>query len=94
MQGSSEKLDLQCRKEGFGLAIKEYAVRFLKYNSTDVPHSQAEVPATPESIFDSEIIDVSWEDHLTEVWITPSDFIVIIMLHFPLNPTFFLLSVL
>ncbi|XP_031100713.1 chromatin modification-related protein EAF1 B-like isoform X1 [Ipomoea triloba] len=66
VKGSTEKLDLQCPKEGFGLAIKEYAVRFLKYNSTDVPPSQTEVPATLERIIDSEIIDVPWEDHLTE----------------------------
>nr|GMC71943.1 chromatin modification-related protein EAF1 B-like isoform X1 [Ipomoea batatas] len=40
--GVLQKLDLQCPKEGFGLAIKEYVVRFLKYNSTDVPTGQIE----------------------------------------------------
>nr|GMD57162.1 chromatin modification-related protein EAF1 B-like isoform X1 [Ipomoea batatas] len=42
--GVLQKLDLQCPKEGFGLVIKEYVVRFLKYNSTDVPTGQIEVP--------------------------------------------------
>lgn len=49
------------------LDIREYALRFLKYNRTAVPHLQAEAPKTPDRISDSGIMDVSWDDHLTEV---------------------------
>jgi len=30
--------------------------------------SQAEAPATPDKISDSGTVDMSWEEHLTEVW--------------------------
>ncbi|KAA3474857.1 chromatin modification-related protein EAF1 B-like isoform X1 [Gossypium australe] len=47
-------------------AIRAYAVRFLKYNSSPVPTLQAEAPATPDRISDSGITDISWNEHLTE----------------------------
>ncbi|XWS47236.1 hypothetical protein CRYUN_Cryun14cG0135200 [Craigia yunnanensis] len=48
------------------LAIRAYAFRFLKYSSSPVPSLQAEAPATPDRISDSGIMDISWDDHLTE----------------------------
>ncbi|XVF21383.1 hypothetical protein REPUB_Repub12eG0085800 [Reevesia pubescens] len=48
------------------LAIRAYALRFLKYNSSPVPSLQAEAPATPDRISDSGIMDISWDEHLTE----------------------------
>ncbi|XVE78092.1 hypothetical protein DITRI_Ditri13aG0116000 [Diplodiscus trichospermus] len=48
------------------LAIQAYAIRFLKYSCSRVPLLQAEAPATPDRISDSGIMDISWDDHLTE----------------------------
>ncbi|XWS36570.1 hypothetical protein CRYUN_Cryun20dG0096000 [Craigia yunnanensis] len=48
------------------LAIRAYALRFLKYSSSPVPSPQAEAPATPDRISDSGIMDISWDDLLTE----------------------------
>ncbi|XP_044504174.1 chromatin modification-related protein EAF1 B-like isoform X2 [Mangifera indica] len=68
-----EELDLQevstdlvqSPRKDIAVAIRGYAVRFLKYNSLSVP-SQAEAPATPDRISDLGIMEVSWDDHLTE----------------------------
>ncbi|KAH1129053.1 hypothetical protein J1N35_000431 [Gossypium stocksii] len=48
------------------LAIQAYAVRFLKYSSSSVPSRQADTAATSDRIFDSSIMDSSWDEHLTE----------------------------
>ncbi|GMJ09005.1 hypothetical protein like AT3G24880 [Hibiscus trionum] len=48
------------------LAIRAYAIRFLKYSSSPVPALQAEAPATPDRISDVGIIDIPWNEHLTE----------------------------
>ncbi|OMO89275.1 hypothetical protein CCACVL1_07948 [Corchorus capsularis] len=48
------------------LALRAYALRFLKYSSSPVPSLQAEAPATPDRISDSGIMDISWDEHLTE----------------------------
>ncbi|KAF6177065.1 hypothetical protein GIB67_015940 [Kingdonia uniflora] len=48
------------------LAVQEYAVRFLKYSSSLGCPVRAEAPLTPERIFDSGIVDMSWEYHFTE----------------------------
>ncbi|MFQ6620046.1 hypothetical protein Gotur_000816 [Gossypium turneri] len=48
------------------LAIQAYALRFLKYSSSTVSSPQAEAPATPDRISDSGIIDISWDENLTE----------------------------
>lgn len=52
-----------------GLPIRAYALRYLKYNSSPVPSLLAEAPATPDRISDSGIMDISWDEHLTEVWL-------------------------
>lgn len=59
-------LEPQCSRKDRSLALWEYAVRFLKYSSSDVPYSKAEAPMTPDRISDVGITDISWEDHLTE----------------------------
>lgn len=48
------------------VSVLGYAVRFLKYNSSLSP-LQAEAPTTPDRISDVGIVEMSWEDHLTEV---------------------------
>ncbi|XP_015892402.3 chromatin modification-related protein EAF1 B isoform X2 [Ziziphus jujuba] len=61
---SSKKLDPQYPRKI--LAVQGYAVRFLKYNSSLGRCLQAEAPATPDRVSDLGILDVSWEDNLTE----------------------------
>lgn len=51
-----------------GKNMQRYAVRFLKYNNSLGPQLQAQAPATPERLSDLGITEMSWEDHLTEVW--------------------------
>lgn len=63
-------MELQCPRKAFGLTIQDYAMRFLKCNNFDVPDSQAEAPATPERVSDVAIVNMSWEDNLTEVWMS------------------------
>ncbi|RAL43420.1 hypothetical protein DM860_012561 [Cuscuta australis] len=58
VKGSMNNLVPQCPNKGPGSAIKKYAVRFLAYNYND--------HATPGKIADSEVTDLSWQDHLTE----------------------------
>uniref|UniRef100_A0A2P2MU04 Chromatin modification-related protein EAF1 B-like n=1 Tax=Rhizophora mucronata TaxID=61149 RepID=A0A2P2MU04_RHIMU len=48
------------------LPIQRYAIRFLKYNNFSVQSLQAEAPATPDRVADLGIMDVSWDDRLTE----------------------------
>nr|GMD28014.1 chromatin modification-related protein EAF1 B-like isoform X1 [Ipomoea batatas] len=62
----NKKVELQCPRKAFGLTIQDYAMRFLKCNNFDVPDSQAEAPATPERVSDVAIVNMSWEDNLTE----------------------------
>ncbi|XVF81191.1 hypothetical protein PTKIN_Ptkin15bG0136800 [Pterospermum kingtungense] len=72
-ENKSAELDMEMDKEeqqqpgkSKELAIRAYALRFLKYSSSAVPSFQAEAPATPDRIHDSGIMDSSWDDHLTE----------------------------
>ncbi|KAG8387286.1 hypothetical protein BUALT_Bualt02G0005600 [Buddleja alternifolia] len=65
IQETSKELDQQSRKDGRP-SVQAYAVRFLKYNKPSIFHSQDQVPLTPERISDSGILDLSWEDNLTE----------------------------
>lgn len=60
-------MELARPKKDYTNPIREYAIRFLKYNDSDVPKSQAEAPLTPDRISDWGIMDTSLEDHLTEV---------------------------
>ncbi|XP_059660279.1 chromatin modification-related protein EAF1 B-like isoform X2 [Cornus florida] len=63
---TSNGLELQCPGKKFALAIQEYAVKYLKYNSSIVPLGRVETPVTPEGVSDLGIQEVSWEDHFTE----------------------------
>ncbi|KAE8681728.1 Helicase/SANT-associated, putative isoform 2 [Hibiscus syriacus] len=69
-EDKNAELDMGMKKEHPGkandLAIRAYALRFLKYSSSPVPRHQAEAPATPDRISDSGIIDIPWNEHLTE----------------------------
>ncbi|XP_057457383.1 chromatin modification-related protein EAF1 B-like isoform X2 [Lotus japonicus] len=48
------------------LKVHAYAIRLLKASRSQGISSQAEAPTTPEMIFDSGIVDISWKEHLTE----------------------------
>ncbi|KAM4070609.1 hypothetical protein ACB094_12G178000 [Castanea mollissima] len=55
----------QYPRKNSSVSVLAYAVRFLKYNSSLGP-LQAEAPTTPDRISDVGIVEMSWEDHLTE----------------------------
>lgn len=67
-QESSKLLEGQNPKKRAALKVHAYALRFLKDSRSHGISSQAEAPATPDKISDSGIVDMSWEDHLSEVW--------------------------
>ena len=67
-QAACKELEIQKPVKNIAHAIHGYALRFLKYNSSPVPSHQ-EVPATPDRIADLGMMDISWDDHLTEVCI-------------------------
>ncbi|CAH9074504.1 unnamed protein product [Cuscuta europaea] len=56
VKGMNKKAELQCPKKAVGHDIQEYAMKFLKCNSLDVPHSQAEAPTTPERVSETKEI--------------------------------------
>lgn len=60
-------MELAKPKKDYPNAVREYAIRFLKYNDSYVPKNQAEAPLTPDRICDWGNMDTSLEDHLTEV---------------------------
>ena len=55
-------------RKNMALKVKAYALRFLKHSRSPGFCSQAEIPTTPDRIYESSTVDMSWEDHLTEVW--------------------------
>uniref|UniRef100_A0A6N2LKT1 HSA domain-containing protein n=1 Tax=Salix viminalis TaxID=40686 RepID=A0A6N2LKT1_SALVM len=61
-----KELEIQKPVKNIAHAIRGYALRFLKYNSSPVPSLQEEVPVTPERIADLGMMDISEYDHLTE----------------------------
>lgn len=66
-QDASKDLEQRCPSRDFSHAVQGYAVRFLKYNSSLLPVSLAEAPATPDRVSDFGM-EISWEDHFTEVF--------------------------
>lgn len=66
-QGTSNKVEQRSQRTDI-LSVQAYAARFLKYNNDNIVHNQAEV-LTPDRASDMGILDLSWEDNLTEVWI-------------------------
>lgn len=81
VQETSKELEQHCQKNGV-LSVRAYAVRFLKCDKPDVFHSQAEVPLTPDRISDPGILDLSWEDSLTEVWIIAQPLYIFVSVSF------------
>ncbi|XP_019460850.1 PREDICTED: chromatin modification-related protein EAF1 B-like isoform X1 [Lupinus angustifolius] len=59
-------LEGQNPRKNTTLEVHAYALRFLKDSRSHGIPSQAEIPTTPDKISDSGIVDISWEDHLTE----------------------------
>ncbi|KAL6511119.1 hypothetical protein OROGR_022243 [Orobanche gracilis] len=59
------ELEQQRQKSGT-LSVRAYAVRFLKCIKPNIYLDQAEVPLTPDRISDLGILDLAWEDNLTE----------------------------
>lgn len=64
-EDASKDLEQRCPSRHFSHAVQGYAVRFLKYNTSLLPVSLAEAPATPDRISDFGM-EISWEDHFTE----------------------------
>lgn len=69
-QEMSKEQEFQKPGKDFGHAVHGYALRFLQYNSSTVKYVQAEVAMTPTIITNLGTLDMSWKDHLTEVWAT------------------------
>lgn len=67
-QEASNYLEGQNPRKDVAFKVHSYALRFLKDSRSHGISSQAEAPATPDKISDSATVDMSWEDHLTEVW--------------------------
>ncbi|KAL8058024.1 hypothetical protein ABFX02_04G222200 [Erythranthe guttata] len=65
IQETNKELKQQLQKDE-GLSVRDYAVRLLKCNEPSIFLSQTEVPLTPDRISDSGVLDLSWEDSLTE----------------------------
>ncbi|KAJ8749576.1 hypothetical protein K2173_026225 [Erythroxylum novogranatense] len=65
-QEKCKHLATQNLSRNSAVAIQKYAVRFLRCNGSPVPPLQAEVPTTPDRVFDLGIMEVSWDDQLTE----------------------------
>ncbi|CAN4093728.1 unnamed protein product [Withania somnifera] len=66
IEGKNKPLELPVSRKDHALSIREYAVRFLKYNDSDVRQSLAEAPVTPERVSDGGIVDMPRDDHLRE----------------------------
>ena len=64
---ASKEPELRCPEKKLALAVRAYAVRFLKTNRSNVPIGQAEAPVTPKRMSDLGLLEMSWEDRLTEV---------------------------
>lgn len=62
---TSKELEQHCQKNG-ALSVRAYAVRFLKCDKPNSFNNREEVPLTPDRISDSGLLDLSWEDSLTE----------------------------
>nr|KYP76876.1 E1A-binding protein p400 [Cajanus cajan] len=63
---TSKFLDGQNPIKHAAFKVHAYALRFLKANRSHGISSQAEAPTTPEKLFDSSTVDMSWDEHLNE----------------------------
>ncbi|KAL7124532.1 hypothetical protein ABFS83_14G054400 [Erythranthe nasuta] len=48
------------------LSVQAYAVRFLKYNKSNIVHNLADWRFSPDRVSDMEILDLSWGDNIKE----------------------------
>ncbi|KAK8521739.1 hypothetical protein V6N12_066325 [Hibiscus sabdariffa] len=60
------KEDQQHNGKNNEFSIRAYALRYLKYNSSPTPSFLVEAPATPDRVSDLGIMDISWDEYLTE----------------------------
>ncbi|CAH1431916.1 unnamed protein product [Lactuca virosa] len=65
IQVKREESESQLTKD-HGVGIQGYAMRFLEYNSSKAQYNPTEAPVTTDTISDLGIMDLSWEDNLTE----------------------------
>ncbi|KAL7587536.1 hypothetical protein Lser_V15G38958 [Lactuca serriola] len=65
IQVKHEESESQFTKD-HGVGIQGYAMRFLEYNSSKAQYNPTEAPVTTDTLSDLGIMDVSWEDNLTE----------------------------
>lgn len=66
-QETSKEMGTQYPRKNTPIAVLGYAMRFLKYNSSLGPSLQVLAPTTPDRISDMGIVEISREDHRTEV---------------------------
>ncbi|GAA0155508.1 chromatin/chromatin-binding, or -regulatory protein [Lithospermum erythrorhizon] len=65
VQDSNKDMPLPCYKDS-ALTIRQYAVNFLKFNSSCIQPNQAEAPVTPDRNSDLGMVGMSWDDNSTE----------------------------
>ncbi|XP_042975984.1 chromatin modification-related protein EAF1 B-like isoform X1 [Carya illinoinensis] len=63
---TSKEMGTQYPRQNTPIAVMGYATRFLKYNSSLGSSLQVLAPTTPDRISDMGIVEISWEDHLTD----------------------------
>ncbi|CAI8585292.1 unnamed protein product [Vicia faba] len=66
VQETNNYLKGQNPRKNVKLKIHSYASRYLIDSRSHGISSHAEAPTTPDKIFDSGTVDMSWEEHLTE----------------------------
>lgn len=66
-QESSNKSILQPLGRSIKFPIEAYAIQFLRDSNAHVNPSQVQAPKTPDIVSDVDMLEVSWDDHLTEV---------------------------
>ncbi|XP_058756978.1 chromatin modification-related protein EAF1 B-like isoform X3 [Vicia villosa] len=66
VQDTNNYLKGQNPRKNVKLKIHSYALRYLIDSRSHGISSHAEAPTTPDKIFDSGTVDMSWEEHLTE----------------------------
>nr|XP_043609211.1 chromatin modification-related protein EAF1 B-like isoform X2 [Erigeron canadensis] len=67
LQVKCHELKLEGSKTDNLIGLHQYGIRFLEYNSSSqAQYNSAQAPMTPDRISDLGIVDILWEDNLTE----------------------------
>lgn len=93
-QETSKCLEGQNPSKNGRLKVHAYALRYLKDSRSHGISSQAEAPATPDKISDSGTVDMSWDDHLTEVWTKlPCIYLISLLIFYVSDPSVVFISI-